>query len=215
MDLCTTAARIATAAAVLFASHSAAAAPGIDSARKHSWSENAGWMNWRDGGATGVAVGRDFLAGVIWAENSGWINVGDGAGPYSNSSGLDFGVNIQIDGSLKGFAWGENAGWINFGTTPALGASGARYDAAAQRFRGYAWGENIGWINLDDAVHFVGVDLCPWDLNGDGVVGASDLALLLGDWGAAGALGPADFDTSGAVDAGDLAQMLGAWGACR
>ncbi len=55
---------------------------------------------------------------------------------------------------------------------------------------------------------------CPWDLDGDGVVGAGDLAQMLGQWGAAGGNGPADFNMDGVVNAGDLAVMLGAWGAC-
>ncbi len=48
------------------------------------------------------------------------------------------------------------------------------------------------------------------DLDRDLVVSASDLALLLGAWGAAGV--PADLDESGAVDSADLAFMLGQWG---
>jgi murein tripeptide amidase MpaA len=46
------------------------------------------------------------------------------------------------------------------------------------------------------------------DLDGDGIVGAADLGILLGAWGGPG---PADLDGSGAVDAGDLAVLLGAW----
>jgi hypothetical protein len=46
------------------------------------------------------------------------------------------------------------------------------------------------------------------DLNGDDIVDAADLAILLGAWGGAGA---ADLDASGAVDAADLALLLGAW----
>jgi hypothetical protein len=38
-------------------------------------------------------------------------------------------------------------------------ADRARFDFVAGRFRGYAWGENVGWINLDDAVHFVALDV--------------------------------------------------------
>lgn len=52
---------------------------------------------------------------------------------------------------------------------------------------------------------------CPADLDGDGNVGSSDLASLLGGWGAPG---PADFNGSGAVDSSDLASLLGAWGPC-
>lgn len=46
------------------------------------------------------------------------------------------------------------------------------------------------------------------DLDLDGSVGASDLAVLLGAWGTPG---PGDFDASGVVEAGDLAILLGSW----
>ncbi|HEY3243362.1 MAG TPA: hypothetical protein VGM03_08425 [Phycisphaerae bacterium] len=140
----------------------------IDPAHKFAWGENVGWTNWRDanGGAQGVAVDGSFMGGFIWGENVGWINVGDGTPGtlcgglpcYANGTGVDFGVNVDFDGSLHGFAWGENIGWINFdGGALASPPNPARFDAAAGRLRGYAWGENVGWINLDDAVHFVGV----------------------------------------------------------
>lgn len=48
-----------------------------------------------------------------------------------------------------------------------------------------------------------------FDLNGDGVVNAIDLAELLAQWGTPGS---ADFDGDGAVNAPDLAALLGAWG---
>lgn len=54
-------------------------------------------------------------------------------------------------------------------------------------------------------------DACAGDLDGDGSVGAPDLAILLGDWGTPG---PADLDGSGSVTASDLALLLGAWGPC-
>ncbi|MEY3143608.1 MAG: Leukotoxin [Planctomycetota bacterium] len=53
---------------------------------------------------------------------------------------------------------------------------------------------------------------CPADLDGDGTVGASDLATVLGSWGASKS--PADLDGDGTVGASDLAAVLGAWGAC-
>jgi hypothetical protein len=49
----------------------------------------------------------------------------------------------------------------------------------------------------------------PADLNGDGSVDASDLAILLSNWGGSGA---GDIDGSGTVDAGDLSALLSAWG---
>lgn len=134
----------------------------IDPTDKFSWSENAGWINWRDanGSADGVIVQANFLSGFAWGENVGWLNLGDGTPSsglaYANVDGSDFGVNMAADGALSGFAWGENIGWVNFGTS-SLGSDQARFDFLAARFRGYAWGENVGWINLDDATHFVGL----------------------------------------------------------
>jgi hypothetical protein len=52
---------------------------------------------------------------------------------------------------------------------------------------------------------------CPADLDADGSVGASDLAVLLAAWGGTG---PADLDGGGEVGAADLTILLGAWGAC-
>jgi hypothetical protein len=51
----------------------------------------------------------------------------------------------------------------------------------------------------------------PEDLDGDGVVGAGDLAVVLSSWGAGG--GPADIDGNGTVDSKDLARILSSWGA--
>ncbi len=54
------------------------------------------------------------------------------------------------------------------------------------------------------------VSNCPADFDGDGVVGAGDLAILLGAWG--GAAGDLDGDMN--TSASDLALLLGAWGPC-
>jgi len=54
-----------------------------------------------------------------------------------------------------------------------------------------------------------GSSACPPDLDGDGSINGSDLALLLGAWGGAGS---ADLDLDGVVGGGDLAILLGAWG---
>ncbi len=52
---------------------------------------------------------------------------------------------------------------------------------------------------------------CVGDINGDATVDASDLAVLLGNWGGSGA---GDVDGDGTVTAKDLASLLGAWGGC-
>ena len=49
----------------------------------------------------------------------------------------------------------------------------------------------------------------PSDINGDFMVDAADLGILLGSWGAFGA---GDLDNDGLVGGSDLAIMLGAWG---
>ncbi len=150
----------------------------VDPVNKFAWSENCGWLNFADAGTPpgtqgaffNVAAG--FASGFVWAENTGWINLGNGAGPYLNTTGLNFGVNINSStGALTGMAWAENVGWINFsGGAMATPPDPALLDLTAGRLRGYAWGENIGWINLDHAVHFVGIDLsatCDGDVNCD------------------------------------------------
>ncbi len=53
---------------------------------------------------------------------------------------------------------------------------------------------------------------CPGDFNADGMVGATDLATLLGNWGSADPT--YDLDGSGDVGAGDLADLLGRWDPC-
>ncbi len=59
-----------------------------------------------------------------------------------------------------------------------------------------------------------GVPAIPGDLDGDGVVGAQDLALLLGSWGPCPPQEdcPADPNGDGVVGPNDLALLLGNWG---
>lgn len=56
-----------------------------------------------------------------------------------------------------------------------------------------------------------GAPPCPADLNGDGIVNASDLADLLASWNGRGS---ADLDGDGTVGPADLAQLLASWGPC-
>ncbi len=135
----------------------------VDATNKFSWSENCGWMNWRDAGSPqasqGVALdasGR-FLSGSVWFENVGYVNLGDGTpadgSAYANTTGADFGVNVNMaTGHLSGMAWGENIGWLNFsgGSLAGGNAKAARLSLTSpRRLQGYVWAENIGWINLD------------------------------------------------------------------
>lgn len=54
---------------------------------------------------------------------------------------------------------------------------------------------------------------CPWDLDGSGDVGVTDLLAVLAAWGAPAA-GPPDFDGDGVVGVTDLLALLGNWGPC-
>ncbi len=54
---------------------------------------------------------------------------------------------------------------------------------------------------------------CPWDLDNNGSVGASDLVTLLFLWGSNPG-GPPDFDGNGNVGSEDLVVMLFNWGPC-
>lgn len=185
---------------------------------KFAWSENCGWLNFRDAGAVPGAQGARFLgsfaSGFAWGENIGYINLGDAtpvnAVNYANTSGADFGVNINTTTrELSGLAWGENVGWINFsGGALATPPNPARIDSASGRLRGYAWAENIGWINLDDAVHFVRVK-CPADYNDSNLVSVQDVFDYLTDWFVSA---PAtDFNFNGSVTIQDLFDFLTAW----
>ena len=54
---------------------------------------------------------------------------------------------------------------------------------------------------------------CPWDLDANGSVGASDLLALLASWGPCKGC-PGDFDDNGTVGASDLLALLANWGPC-
>jgi len=69
--------------------------------------------------------------------------------------------------------------------------------------------EDAGFTIEIDAASDVAPAAGPADLDGDGVIGGGDLAVLLAAWGDAG--GPADLDGDGAVGGGDLAVLLAAW----
>ncbi len=53
---------------------------------------------------------------------------------------------------------------------------------------------------------------CPADFDLDGIVGGSDLAVLLSNWSGSGS---GDIDGNGNVDGVDLATLLSAWGSCQ
>jgi hypothetical protein len=192
----------------------------VDPINKYSWSENCGWMDWRDDGTPmdhrGAFFRPRFLSGFIWCENTGWINLGDGTpgGPggasYLNVNGADSGVNVDTaTGRLSGYAWGENIGWINFAGGNIAGGEGAAARISLtqpRRLLGYAWAENVGWINLNDATHYVGVHICACDFTADGFLNSQDFFDFLT---AFFSLTPsADFNSDGYINSQDFFDFL-------
>jgi len=195
----------------------------IDDDAKFAWSENAGWLNWRDanGSADDVRfrrvfndpVNQGYLEGWIWSENLGWINVGDGDGPYPNTDHTNFGVNIRNDALVVGVAWSESVGWINFNTSFFIGADGARF--VDNRFSGFAWSGNVGWILIGDDGVFIEIKTCPGDFNLDAQINGADLSFLLANWGATEFAAENDLaNDDGVFNAADLSIVLSGWGAC-
>lgn len=145
---------------------------------------------------------------------------------YSNSSGASPGGDtFRVDATSDGSNWVNvetvgptgpevNGGWVfrefraaDFVATTSTVrvrfiaedlAPGSVVEAAVDEFK-------ISSFNCEN------IKPCPADLDGDGQVGASDLASLLGAWGVSG---PADLDGDGSVGSSDLASLLGAWGPC-
>ncbi len=70
-------------------------------------------------------------------------------------------------------------------------------------------GDNTAGLQVIDVSS---CELCPADLDDDGMVGVSDLIQILPAWGNKG--GPEDLDGSGIVDIGDLLIVLSSWGPC-
>ena len=71
-------------------------------------------------------------------------------------------------------------------------------------------GRASGSAYLFDASYVPGN--CPWDLDGSGFVGTSDLLELFAQWETDGS---ADFDGDGVVGKSDLVVLLANWGPCE
>jgi len=75
-------------------------------------------------------------------------------------------------------------------------------------------GEEIGvsGLGMEVEFHLVGVPRPPVDFDGDGVVGASELGIMLAAWGPCGEPCPADLNVDGEVGSEDLGILLSVWG---
>lgn len=145
----------------------------------------------------------------------------DSLGGFDALTGVEFddgGTMYAVDnGKVEAYERDSAGQWqpadagafdgVEVGPVVRIAKSRSNFDPAVH--------DTPAWDNIDaDDLEPLGVDVpdCLGDLTGDGSVGAEDLAVLLGQWGAAGT---ADLDQSGVVEAGDLARLLGAWGNCQ
>ena len=70
-----------------------------------------------------------------------------------------------------------------------------------------------GSFGMIGSVQVLAAPSCPWDLDGNGSVGAADLLALLIAWGPNPGH-PADFNGDGSVGSADLLALLINWGPC-
>jgi hypothetical protein len=155
-------------------------------------------------GSNGVIIGID---------NSNVRGVTGGTGP-SSGAGVTTGTELAIplallagwDGvqDIKVSAF-VNGGGHDFLSNQVLGGVGGNVGNLGEP-------RNVNFNNVPGDQYFAvspGGD--PADLNGDGVVDAADLAILLSQWGCTKGCS-ADLNADGTVDAADLTILLGAWG---
>ncbi len=188
-----------------------------------AWSENAGWLNFRDAPgnapfpAAGVLGARLYLGttaanvghcrGWVWGENIGWVSLSSanptpqGSAspintvtiPHANTSGVTFGVNLDPNG-----AYAAQGG----------GAPGALF--------GFAWSENAGWINFGTTPALgaaLGARFDSASLRFRGFAWSENLGWInLDDAAHYVASLPADTNSDGAVNFSDLNNVLSYFG---
>ncbi len=161
-----------------------------------------------------------FSLGNVWKTEDGgtsWASVsGMGAGALPacpmNSIVLDPDIAGRLFvGSDLGVLFSDNDGQT-WGTNN-LGPANTIVDEL------FLWNTSDNGTWLVAATHGRGMFRtvirapCPADLNGDGLVGATDFAIALGSWGFFEG-SSADLNGDGLVASADLAIMLGSWGVC-
>ncbi len=151
---------------------------------------------------------------------------------YNLNTGVLSTVGLNLD-VAAGDYWIGLTGIGDFGavghTFHLEGANDAGLpDAARNPGGGYVFPAGTDWFSIqtfvnwgwhDIALTVEGVPIppkCPWDIDGNGTVGASDLLALLAAWGVCDdpADCPADFDNTNNVGTVDLLTLLANWGPC-
>lgn len=166
------------------------------------------------GGGTGLGCTGETFGSDIWFSYESTCN---GSVTFSTCSFTNFDTKIAV---YEGCGFTQPFFLCDLSTLLACDDDGCGVFAGGStvtipvtlgecvrvRVGGYNDAQGEGYVLVDC------VPTCAGDLNGNGVVDAADLSILLGAWGGS-TVGP-DIDNSGSVDAGDLAILLGNWGPC-
>lgn len=143
---------------------------------------------------------RGFGSSIALTATGDAIVVGSGGISQVES---DFGHRVAVYRRVAN-AWVVEA--TSGGTDPqTLSATAVAIDATGFAFADPAAGNGAMLFEP------LALPVLAGDLNGDGTVGAADLAMLLGAWGPASLGSPADLNGDGEVGPQDLAMLLGAW----
>ena len=129
-------------------------------------------------------------------------------------NGCSFTANASnYSGGALFLSGGSNGGRVNLQSTRICGNSSPNGPQIGMNAGGVVTDLGGACIsnNCDDCPP---APACPADLDGNGLVGGSDLGRLLGAWGPCTDC-PADINGDGLVSGTDLGAMLGAWGACQ
>ncbi|MEE9130668.1 MAG: FG-GAP repeat protein, partial [Phycisphaerales bacterium] len=149
---------------------------------------------------TSVAISGGTAIVGAWLDDDNGIDSGS-AYLFDTTTGLQIAKLLPNDGATED----------RFGTSIAISGSTGKEVVIVG-----AWWDDDNGTDSGSAYLFAAAAApgkCPWDLDGTGSVGASDLLALLVSWGPCKGC-PADFDGNGSVGASDLLTLLVNWGPC-
>jgi hypothetical protein len=166
--------------------------------------------------STGGNFSLSGRADLVAARFEGWLDVPQ-TGVWNLSTESDDGSRLFVDGQLVVLNDGLH-GMVD--RTGSVALEAGLHPVVVEFFENYGGaGEIVRWEGPGTARAIIpasawttGGSTMAIDLDGDGTVGAADLALMLASWGPAPAGTPADFDRNGSVNAADLARLLERWG---
>ena len=162
-------------------------------------------------------AGTSFFAGVIYSDRYGnqfpvgvdtatisqrtWIAAGGEVDPNNLSTAAVFGYLTQATGLVRA---------MGFDGALPFDCNASSVPDACEIADGLLADANGNGIP-DCCESGTGCKGCATDLDGDGQVGASDLSLVLANWGSAAG----DVNGDRTTDAADLSDLLAGWGVCQ